>query len=58
MRGFGSVESAARFCRAFDERRNYFRPRCTMGEIISLEQQRQLFRKRFATLQVLMAPVS
>jgi hypothetical protein len=30
VRGFGNVESAARFCRAFDELRNYFRPRHTM----------------------------
>ena len=35
MRGFGSVESAARFCRAFDELRHYFRPRSTMGETVS-----------------------
>ena len=32
MRGFGKVESAARFCRAFDERRHSFRPHHMMGE--------------------------
>jgi putative transposase len=35
MRGFGSVESAARFCRAFDELRHSFRPRHRMGEKVS-----------------------
>ncbi len=40
MRGFGSVKSAARFCRAFDELHHYFRPRQTMGETVSLAQQR------------------
>ena len=32
MRGFGNVESAARFCRAFDELHHYLRPRHKMGE--------------------------
>ena len=58
MRGFGSFESAARFCRAFDELRHYFSPRRTMGETVSLAQQRELFRERFATLSVLMTTVS
>jgi putative transposase len=31
MHGFGSFESAAPFCCAFDELRNYLRSRCTMG---------------------------
>ena len=30
MRGFGSVASASRFCRAFDEVRQFFRVRTTM----------------------------
>src|SRR5512135_3432374 len=50
MRGFGNVEAAARFCRAFDEVRHYFRPRRTMGEFVSLAQQRQLFCERLASL--------
>ncbi len=54
MRGFGSVEAAACFCRAFDELRHYFRPRHTMGEKVSLAQQRQLFCERLAGLQTLM----
>ncbi len=32
MRGFGNVDSAARFCRAFDEQRQYFRLRTAMRE--------------------------
>ena len=51
MRGFGSFESAARFCRAFDELRNYLRPRRAMGEVVSLLEQRQAFLQRLAALQ-------
>jgi putative transposase len=51
MRGFGTIEAAARFCRAFDELRNYFRLRRTMGEVISLLEQRQAFLQRLAALQ-------
>ncbi len=58
MRGFGNVESAARFCRAFDELRNSFRPRHTMGETVSLARQRQMFCERLACLQALMAATS
>lgn len=51
MRGSGIVEEAARFCRAFDELRNDLRPRHTMGEVASLLEQQQAFRKPLATLQ-------
>ena len=34
IRGFGTLEAAARFCCAFDEIRNYLRPHCVMGEAI------------------------
>jgi len=51
MRGFGTVEAAARFCCAFDELRNYLRPCRTMGEVISLREQRQAFLQRLAALQ-------
>jgi putative transposase len=47
MRGFGSVASAARFCRAFDEQRHYFRFRTTMGETVPLAEQRRLFRQQW-----------
>ena len=58
MRGFGSVESAARFCRAFDELRHYFRPRHTMGKTVSLAEQRRVFLERLASLQALTVAVS
>ena len=58
MRGFGNFASAARFCHAFDELRNYFRPRHTMGETRSLLEQRQLFCEKLATLQLLMRMAS
>jgi len=58
MRGFGNVVSAARFCRAFDELRQYCHPRHTAKETMSLAQQRQLFRERITTLQELMVAVS
>jgi putative transposase len=54
MRGFGTFKAATRFCRAFDELRNYLRPRCTMGEQIPLSEQRQAFLQRLTTLQRLM----
>ncbi len=50
MRGFGSVEAAARFCPAFEEQRQYFRARRRMGERVSLAEQRRLFRQHWATL--------
>ena len=54
MRRFGSFESASRFCRAFDEQRNYFRYRTKPKETIPLAEQRQMFRERFGALQYLM----
>jgi putative transposase len=38
MRGFGSFISASRFCRAFDEVRQFFRFRTTMKQKVSLVQ--------------------
>jgi putative transposase len=58
MRGFKTFEAAARFCCAFDELRNYFRPRHTTGEAVSLLEQRQGFRQRFAALQAFLEAVS
>jgi putative transposase len=58
MRGFGAFVSAARFCRAFDELRQYFRSSHTAKEAISLAHQRQFFRERLAALQELMGAVS
>jgi putative transposase len=47
MLGFGSFESAARFCGAYDEQKDYFRYRTKPKQKVSLSEQRQLFRKRF-----------
>lgn len=54
MRGFGSFTSAALFCRAFEEVRQLFRFRTTMNQVVSLSQQRTLFRQRLDTLKALM----
>ena len=51
MRGFGSFESAARFCPAADEVRHYFRYRKRMGETVRLAEQRRVFRQRWDALQ-------
>ena len=53
MRGFGNVASAARFCCAFDEVRQYFRVRTTVKQKVSLAQQREVFRQRLDILKTL-----
>jgi putative transposase len=58
MRGFGCFEAAARFCCAFDELRNYLRPRPTMGEPISLPEQRRVFLQRLVALKALIQAAS
>lgn len=58
MCGFGTFEAAVRFCCAFDELRNYFRPRHTTGESVSLLEQRQVFRQRLAALQAFIQAAS
>ena len=47
MRGFGSVEAAARFCTAHDELRDHFRYRQHLNETVSLAEQRRLFQERW-----------
>lgn len=44
-RGFGSVASASRVGRAFDEVRPFFRVRTTRKQKVSLVQQREMFRQ-------------
>lgn len=51
MQGFGAFDSAKRFCQAFDEVRNYFRPRQRMREFVSLSERRHLFLNRVQQLQ-------
>ena len=53
MRGFGSVASAARFCRAFDEMRQFFRVRTTIKQKIALAVQREMFLQRLDTLKAI-----
>jgi transposase-like protein len=53
-RGFGSFDSAARFCRAYDEQREYFRYRSKPKDKVPLPEQRQLFRQRFDALEDLL----
>lgn len=39
MPGFGNLTSAAHFCCAFDELRNYLRPRHIVGETMTLTER-------------------
>ncbi len=50
MRGFGSFVSAARFCPAFEEQRQYFRAVTTSGERVSLAERRRRFQERWAAV--------
>ena len=50
MLGFGSFESASRFCVAFDELRQYFRVRRRGEGHVSLAEQRRLFLTRWRSL--------
>ena len=50
MRGFDTVGSAARFCRAHEEQRQYFRARTRPHERVSLAAQRRLFHDRWAVV--------
>jgi transposase-like protein len=51
--GFGAFESAQRFCQAFDEVKQFFRPRARMREFVSLSEQRERFAERVDELQAL-----
>jgi putative transposase len=51
MLGFKALVTAAGFCRACEEVRNYFRPRQKMGEAVSLGKRRELFIGRYLKLQ-------
>ncbi len=48
MRGFGTFASAARFCPAFEEQRQFFRVTTPSGKRVSPACQRDLFRERWA----------
>lgn len=53
MRGFGDFASAARFCTAYDEMRDYFRHRTRMHEVVPLAVQRAQFCARLGELWTL-----
>ena len=53
MLGFKSFRSGQRFCRSFDELRNYFRPRRSPNEFVSLAKRRQQFVSRLEILRAL-----
>jgi hypothetical protein len=53
MLGFGSLAPAQRFCRAFEEVRQYFRPRRKQNEVISLSNARRQFLFRALELESL-----
>ena len=50
MLGFGSFESASRFCTAFDELRQYFRVRRRGEPHVSMAEERRLFLMRWRSL--------
>ncbi len=50
MRGFGSFASAARFCPAFEEQRQYFRGVTRCGEHVTLADGRCLFQNGWAAI--------
>jgi len=48
---FGAFPSAQRFCSAFDEVRQYFRPRRRRKQFVSLARQRQLLVAKVQSLE-------
>jgi transposase-like protein len=53
MRGFGSFQAAARFCRAFEELRRFEHYRRARAEGGSLAERRQRFVEGTAALQAM-----
>src|SRR3982751_6797878 len=51
MLGFQSFRSAKRFCRSFDELRNYFRPRQRCNQVVPAARRKEQFRTKLDTLQ-------
>jgi len=51
MLGFGALRSAQRFCSAYEEVRQYLRPRRRRKQFVSLATQRQQFTIRVQALQ-------
>ena len=55
MRGFKNFNAAHRFCRAFDEVRNFLRPATYINQTISLARRRVLHVQRVAALRDLIS---
>jgi putative transposase len=55
MRGFKAFGSADRFCRAFDEIRNFLRPTSTINQSVSLARRRVIHVQRVAALRDLIS---
>jgi transposase-like protein len=55
MLGFSALPSAQRFWRAFEEVRQYFRPRHKQNKVISLPDARRQFLYRSLALEALFA---
>ena len=55
MRGFKAFGSADRFCRAFDEVRNFLRPTSYINQTISLVRRRVIHVQRVAALRDLIS---
>src|SRR3954451_6539729 len=55
MRGFKNFDAAHRFCRAFDEIRNFLRPTCTINQTVSLATRRAIHVRRVAALRDLIS---
>jgi putative transposase len=55
MRGFKNFDAAQRFCRAFDEVRNFLRPASYINQTVSLARRRVIHARRVAALQDLIS---
>jgi hypothetical protein len=55
MRGFKVLRSADRFCRAFDEARNFLRPTSYINQSVSLARRRVIHVQRVAALRDLIS---
>ena len=55
MRGFKNFDAAQRFCRAFDEVRNFLRPTCYINQTVSLATRRAIHVRRVAALRDLIS---
>jgi putative transposase len=51
--GFGAFHSAQRFCCAFEEMRQYFRPRRKRKQFVSLARQRRQFVTKVQSLELM-----